>query len=105
MEAPVTSRLKFHMDIRISAKHRRAIERQIKSGHATSPEEVVDRAMTMFTSYQRKLAALRKDVQQGIESLDRDEGKAVRSKAEHRAFFSKIMEQAKAQRRPKRGAA
>lgn len=58
------------MDIRFSAKHRKFIAKQIKSGAAKTPQDVLDRAMTLFAEYDRKLVALRREIDKGVASAD-----------------------------------
>lgn len=56
------------MNIAINEQNQKLIERMIETGEYSSPDEVIDTALRLLEERQRKLEALRKDIQKGFDS-------------------------------------
>ena len=62
------------MNISLSAEMEAFIKSKIEDGTCTTVDEVIDRALHALRVYEHQLDDLRKDVQSGIDQLDRGEG-------------------------------
>ena len=56
------------MNVPLSPEQERLIREKVESGHYRSPDEVIDTALRLLDERDRKLEALRKDVQEGLAS-------------------------------------
>lgn len=74
------------MDVSLSAQNEKLIKEKIKSGEYGSPEDVVDAALRLLDEHDKKLAALRKDVQIGIDQLERGEYTEYTDETLHELF-------------------
>ena len=61
------------MDISISEQIQQLIKQKVESGHYSSPDEIMDTALRLLDERDKKLEALRKDVQVGLDQLERGE--------------------------------
>ena len=59
------------MNISIDEHGQELIKRKIESGDYGSPEEVVEKALALLDERDKKLDALRKDIQLGIDQADK----------------------------------
>jgi len=66
------------------------VAREVASGKYRSHEEVVSAGLRLLQERERKLAALRADIQVGFDQLDRGEGITIESEEALRAFFEDI---------------
>ena len=56
------------MDISINEQNQNHIRRKVESGQYGSPDEVVDMALRLLDERDKKLEALRRDIQEGLNS-------------------------------------
>ncbi|HEU0022448.1 MAG TPA: type II toxin-antitoxin system ParD family antitoxin [Dehalococcoidia bacterium] len=56
------------MNVPLNPQQEALIKRKIESGLYRSPEEVIDTALRLLDERDRKLAALRKDIEEGLAS-------------------------------------
>lgn len=56
------------MNVPLNPEQERIIREKIESGHYRSPDEVIDAALLLLDERDRKLEALRRDVQEGLAS-------------------------------------
>lgn len=61
------------MNILINEQNEELIKQKVESGHYSSPDEVMDTALRLLDARDKKLDALRKDVQLGLEQIERGE--------------------------------
>ena len=57
----------------LNPEQQKLIDEMVKSGLFDSPDQVVDTALRLLDERNKQLEALRKDVQVGIDQLDRGE--------------------------------
>jgi antitoxin ParD1/3/4 len=62
------------VEIVINAQQRRYLTNKVRSGQFKSPSDVVKYALNRLKRDERELAALKRESQKGIDSLDRGEG-------------------------------
>ncbi len=66
------------MTIQLKPEHEKFIEAQVASGKYNSPEEVMDKMFLVFerlqSEYEEWLTETRTKIEEGIKSLERDEG-------------------------------
>lgn len=62
------------MSITLKPDMEKLVQEKVRSGAYRSPEEVIQAGLSLLEHRDRKLAALRADLQVGIDQLDRDEG-------------------------------
>lgn len=62
----------------------------VASGRYRSEEELIAAALRLLEDRERKLAALREDIQIGIDELDRGEGIDLSEPSARQAFFDDI---------------
>jgi antitoxin ParD1/3/4 len=62
------------MTITLKPEMKKFIEKQVRSGRFKSPDAAVTHALKRLRNDEQKLAWLRKEIQKGIDSLDRGEG-------------------------------
>ncbi len=58
------------MYISINEQIQQLIKQKVESGHYSSPDEVMDAALRLLDERDKKLEALRKDVQVGLDQLE-----------------------------------
>ena len=66
------------------------IEQQIASGKFRSRREILEEALRQFRARERKLDALRAELQAGLEQLECGEALVINDQAEHEAFVKAI---------------
>ena len=52
----------------LNPEQEKLINRMVESGHYGSPDEVIDAALRFLDERERKLEALRRDIQEGLDS-------------------------------------
>jgi putative addiction module CopG family antidote len=62
------------MKIEVDTRGRRYLASKVRSGQFKSPSEVVNFALNRLRNDERELSDLRREIQKGIDSLDRGEG-------------------------------
>lgn len=66
------------------------VETEIAAGKYRSPDEVIATALRLLKERERRLNALRADLQVGIQQLQNGEGTVIADEAAHDAFFDAI---------------
>ena len=56
------------MNISVKPQHEKLIKQKVESGEYGSPDEVIDAALRLLDERDKKLAALRQDIQEGLNS-------------------------------------
>ncbi len=56
------------MNVPLTPQHERLIKKKVKSGEYSSPDEVIDAALRLLDERDKKLASLRQDIQEGLDS-------------------------------------
>jgi antitoxin ParD1/3/4 len=74
------------MEIALNSKHRKLIEQKIESGNYKSPDEVIEKALSLLDKYDEKLEGLRRDVQVGLDQLERGEYRDYTTETLHELF-------------------
>ncbi len=62
------------MSITLKADLEKRLQEKVRSGAYRSPEEVILAGLSLLENRDQKLAALRADLQVGLDQLDRGEG-------------------------------
>ncbi len=62
------------MNVSLTPKQKKFIEKQVKSGDYQTASEVVRDALRLLEKRDRQFERLRRDIQDGIDQLDRGEG-------------------------------
>lgn len=81
------------MSITLKPDLEKLVQEKVRSGAYRSPEEVIQASLSLLDSRDRKLAALRADLQVGIDQLDRGEVAGLDMEA--------LIDELKAQHKPK----
>ena len=61
------------MDVSLSTQNEKLVKEKMKSGEYGSPDEVLGAALRLLDERDKKLTALRADVQVGLDQLERGE--------------------------------
>ena len=56
------------MNVPLTPQQEKLIKQKVKSGEYGSPDEVIDAALRLLEQRDKKLASLRQDIQEGLDS-------------------------------------
>ena len=73
------------MNVPLSPQHEKLIKQKVKSGEYGSPDEVIGAALKLLEQHDKKLAALRQDIQEGLDSGPPLPGEQVMADLYHKA--------------------
>ena len=80
----------------ISASFQPFVEREVSSGKFRTPAEVVEAGLRLLQDRERRLEALRDEIQEGLESLDDGQGILLPDETAQRDFFEAIKSEGRA---------
>ena len=68
----------------------RFVEREVTSGKFRSREEVISEGLRLLQERERKLEALRSDIQSGLDQLERGEGTVIHDEGSRQMFAGSL---------------
>ena len=77
------------MNLPLNPEEQELIRQKVESGLYSSPNEVISTALRLLDQYDHTLEELRKDVQEGVDQLDRGEYTEYTDETLHQ-FFAEI---------------
>ena len=83
-------------NVLISADFQPFVEREILSGKFRSPTEVVEAGLRLLQERERRLEALRDEIQEGLDSLDDGQGILLSDELAQHTFFEAIKSEGRA---------
>lgn len=83
-------------NVLISASFEPFVEREVSSGKFRTPTEVVEAGLRLLQDRERRLEALRDEIQDGLENLDAGLGHLLSDETAQHAFFAAIKSEGRA---------
>ena len=82
------------MNVSLTPELEQMVHEKVETGMYNSASEVIRDALRLYKDFdevrQKRIEELRREIQIGLDELDRGEGILIRNEEEHKAFFERI---------------